>query len=461
MKAEGKRILLLYTGNLLFRKSHQTETKRRDALLRADILIQAYNEMGYDGVNVGEKDLMMGFKLLSDLTRNARFPFISSNLVDKKTKKPVFTPYIIKEMMGLKIGIFGLLDESFNPILQEKDPTLTILEPISISKAMIKSLREYCHIIILLSQLGEFRVKKLAKETPQIDLILGGGGESKKRIIEKVNNVPIYRLEPRGGYLGQIDYYLGEMKKPIRFHISSEWDEMEKKLDSVITRSIQIKSELARLGVKDEVKLKELKFLESKQKELEKALFTLEGKNFYRHRPIPVELSIEEDLKIMKSLMHYHSEASKLYRFKVRTLGQRESPEKGIFYQIPKDSPFVGAISCSRCHEFNYKQWLKTKHSKATETIMNSPKYLQEECLLCHSTGSGKIGEYITIEEVPPYLRGVQCEACHGEGRDHPQKRTFERKITLGICRNCHTKDQSPNFNYLSYLEKIGCRLSK
>jgi hypothetical protein len=65
------------------------------------------------------------------------------------------------------------------------------------------------------------------------------------------------------------------------------------------------------------------------------------------------------------------------------------------------------------------------------------------------------------VEEIPPYLRGVQCEACHGEGKGHPEKGKLERKVTLGACRNCHTKDQSPTFNYMAYLEKIGCKISQ
>jgi len=43
--------------------------------------------MGYDGVNVGEKDLTMGLKFLSEVSQKAKFPFISANLVDKKTGK--------------------------------------------------------------------------------------------------------------------------------------------------------------------------------------------------------------------------------------------------------------------------------------------------------------------------------------------------------------------------------------
>ncbi len=417
--------------------------------------------MGYDALNVGDKDLMMGFKFLSDVTQKARFPFISANLVGKKGEKGAFKPYVVKEIAGLKIGIVGLLDDTFNTSLQEKEPGLIILDPISTSKTVTKSLREYCDLIVVLSQLGESMDKKLAKENSQIDLILGGGGESKRAVSERVNEVPIYRLEPRGGYLGRIDYSFADTKKPIKFLISSERDDIEKRLGRLDTRSMQIKSEMAKSGKQEEMKLKELKFLESKQKELERALLALEDKNFYTHTAIPVQLSVKDDPKIIKGLEIYRAESAKLYEPRVATLSEKELPEKEMIARIPKGSPFVGAISCKRCHEVNYRNWLKTKHAKASQTIVASPKYAQEECLICHSTGYGKIGEYATVEEVPFYLRGVQCEACHGEGKGHPEKGGMERKVTLGVCRNCHTKDQSPTFNYLAYLEKIGCKITK
>jgi hypothetical protein len=461
VKKEGKRVLLLDTGNLLFRKSLQTETKRRDALLRANLLIQSYNEMGYGVVNVGEKDLMMGFRFLSDVNQKAKFSLISTNLLDKKTGKGVFRPYVVKEIAGLKIGIMGLMDDQFNPTLQEKDPGLTISEPLATSKVGTKSLRENCDLIIVLSQLGESKDKKLARENPQIDLILGGGGESKRAVMERVNEVPIYRLEPRGGYLGRIDYSLVNTKKPIKFLICSERDKLEKRLERLTTRSMQIKSDMARSGKQEEMKLKELKFLEGKQKELKKTLVAFEDKNFYRHTPIPIQLSVVDDPKIIKDVETYRAESAKLYKPKLVVEPRRDLSEKEMLARIPKTSPFVGAISCKKCHEVNYRNWLKTKHAKASETILASPKYAQEECLICHSTGYGKIGEYATVEEVPFYLHGVQCESCHGEGKGHPGKGKIERKVTLGLCRNCHTKDQSPTFNYLIYLEKIGCKIPK
>lgn len=461
MRKEGKKILLVDTGNLLFRKPSQTETKRRDALLRVDLLIHAYNEIGYEVVNVGEKDLMMGFKFLSDVAQKAKFPFISANLVDRKTQKPIFKPQIIKEVSGIKIGILGLLDDQFNPTLQEREPGLVILDPFSVSKALVKGLKDHCDLIIVLSQLGESKDKKLAREVPEIHLILGGGGESMRAVVERINEVPIYRLEPRGGYLGRIDYVISDKKKPIKFTISSEQEEVEKRLERLITRSMQIKAEMARAGKQDEMKVKELKFLESKQKEVEKMLLAYGDKNFYKHTSTPIQLSVEDDPKILKGLEIYRAESAKLYQPKVAALPEKNLSEKEMLARIPKNSPFVGAITCKRCHETNYRNWLKTKHAKASQTIMASPKYAQEECLMCHSTGYGKMGEYAMVEEIPFYLRGVQCESCHGEGRGHPGKGKMERKVTLGVCRNCHTKDQSPAFNYIAYLEKIGCKITK
>jgi hypothetical protein len=417
--------------------------------------------MGYDVVNVGEKDLMMGLRFLSETTQKAKFPFISANLIDKKTQKGIFAPYVIKEIGGIKIAILGLLDDQFNPTLQEADPSLIILDPIAASKDLTKGLRVHSDLIVVLSQLGESKDKKLARENPQIDLILGGGGEAQRAVVDRVNETPVYRLEPRGGYLGRVDYTLVDTKKPIKFLISSERDDLEKRLERLITRSIQIKSEMARSGKQEEMKLKELKFLESKQKELEKNLLVFENKNYYKHTSIPVQVSVEDDPKIMKGMEHYRAESAKLYKPKVASLPEKELSEKEMLVRIPKDSLYVGAITCKKCHEANYRNWLKTKHAKASQTIVASPRYAQEECLICHSTGYGKIGEYATVDEIPFFLKGVQCESCHGPGRGHPGKGKIERKVTLGGCRNCHTKDQSPVFNYAAYLEKIGCKISQ
>lgn len=460
-KKEGKGILLVDTGNLLFQKPPQTEIKRKDAILRANLIIQSYNEMGYDGVNIGEKDFIMSVKFFKELTLKAQFPFISSNLIEKKSQKPLFKPYLIKNISGIKIGIMGLLDDQFNVTLSQIEPDLLILEPINHTKNLVKGLREYCDLLIVLSQLGEMKTQKLAMEIPEIDLILGGGGGVIKSIIDNINGVPIFCLEPRGSYLGKIDYSISDLKKPLKIFSAHEYEELEEKLKNLTNHYNKIKSEIEKSEEKKEIKLKELKIIESKKREIEQTIKTFQDKNFYNYTAIPIELSLPDDANILKWVDTYHREFTKLYKPKVSFIPEKELPEKELIARIPKNSPYMGAISCKRCHELNYKNWLKTKHAKATQTIIPSPKYAQEECLVCHSTAYGKIGEYSTVDEVPFYLQGVQCEACHGIGRGHPEKGSIERKVTLGTCRNCHTKDQSPLFNYSTYLKKLNFKIQR
>ena len=61
-------------------------------------------------------------------------------------------------------------------------PGLSILEPISVSQSYHQKPPENCDLIVVLSQLGESKDKKLARENREIDLILGGGGESKRAV---------------------------------------------------------------------------------------------------------------------------------------------------------------------------------------------------------------------------------------------------------------------------------------
>ncbi len=140
--------------------------------------------------------------------------------------------------------------------LRRKSPGWPFWNLSRLRKPSLKSLRGNCDLIVLLSQLGESKDKKLARDNPQIDLILGGGGEARRAVIERVDKVLIYRLEPRGGYLGRIDYSLVDTKKPIKFLTSSERDEIEKRLERLITRSMQIKSEMAKSGKQEEMKVK-------------------------------------------------------------------------------------------------------------------------------------------------------------------------------------------------------------
>jgi hypothetical protein len=281
----------------------------------------------------------------------------------------------------------------------------------------------------------------------------------------------MYRLEPRGGYLGKLHLSLVQKGKPINPTDYEQRDRIVKKMETIQERWMKIKEEIegdtGKSLTKSEVrvKMKEVAILERRLRELQLRLVDFDQRNLYRNEFIPIKLAIPDDPAIGKMIDGYRIEVAKLYGIE-RTLEREPGKplsDAQILASIPESGSYQGAITCKKCHRRNFEAWSTGGHAKATQTISEAFKKSPplEDCLICHATGYGDIKEYRFVQEVPLYLRGVQCEACHGQAKGHPGFGAKFRRVTLGICRNCHTKDQSPAFHYRSYLLRIGCTVGK
>src|SRR5690606_9686465 len=90
--------------------------------------------------------------------------------------------FIIKEVNGVRIGIFGLGVDFKGLVLEQNHEGLTYRDPISVAKGISRNLKHYlkCDYVICLSHIGytyeDDRVSdlRLAKEVDSIDLIIGG-----------------------------------------------------------------------------------------------------------------------------------------------------------------------------------------------------------------------------------------------------------------------------------------------
>jgi hypothetical protein len=112
----------------------------------------------------------------------------------------------------------------------------------------------------------------------------------------------------------------------------------------------------------------------------------------------------------------------------------------------------VGA-TCSRCHQTEYQQWMTTAHSNAFATLEDGHQSTNPECLKCHTTCYLDLpadGSVAVREE----LRNVQCEACHGKATDHARDGSYGN-VTMATCLPCHDEENSPDFDFATYLPKV------
>lgn len=145
--------------------------------------IKAMTAMGYDATTIGNHDFDAGLEVLNrQLSRHASFPMIVCNYDFAGTPmEHNYQPYKIFNKGRLKIGVLGIGIELKGLVPDNLYGNTKYLDPIAHANRNAAELkRKGCDLIICLSHLGyKYADNKisdvvLAKETENIDLIIGG-----------------------------------------------------------------------------------------------------------------------------------------------------------------------------------------------------------------------------------------------------------------------------------------------
>ncbi len=140
--------------------------------------LQIMKQLGFDALTVGNHEFDLGPQTLLDVLsagfENGSFPVLSANL--DLTGFPALSnfiqPYVIKNISGVKVGIFGMtipspLSNPYPVIIQENIPEIeyaTVLQLQSLG----------ADVIICLSHLGSEVDKQVAANVPGINFIVSG-----------------------------------------------------------------------------------------------------------------------------------------------------------------------------------------------------------------------------------------------------------------------------------------------
>ena len=173
--------------------------------------MKTYHLMGYDAFTPGELDLFLGVENLAQMSQQANFPFLAANLLRRKTQKPVFKPYIIKEVQGTKVGLLGLISKR-HPLGMgappEEKEKFYLANPVATAKKIVPLLEKKCKLIVALSHMELDEQQMLAKACPGIFFILSGHVPHAQANPMRANNSQIFGAGSRGEYLGRVDFLI-------------------------------------------------------------------------------------------------------------------------------------------------------------------------------------------------------------------------------------------------------------
>ncbi len=163
----------------------------------AAFIVKSMNAMGYDAMNLGATEFAHGKALVKTLADTADFPLLGANA---RIPEPIWHPYTIQTVNGLKIGIVGLISPDW---VQERGKLKTD-SPIPVLRALLPRIKKEADICLVLSHLGYAGTLELVKSVPQIDIAIAGHGKIKQNA-HQVGNTVVAAASHNGEYLGRIE----------------------------------------------------------------------------------------------------------------------------------------------------------------------------------------------------------------------------------------------------------------
>lgn len=148
-------------------------------LVKGESIVDIMNAVGYDAMVPGNHDFNYGYARLVELSKLTQFPVVSAN-VKQADGNRLLKPYVIKEVDGIKLGIFGLTTpETAYKTHPNNVEGITFADPAEEAKTIVAELKGKVDAIIAISHIGVDGSSvdtsiKLAKAVPEINVILDG-----------------------------------------------------------------------------------------------------------------------------------------------------------------------------------------------------------------------------------------------------------------------------------------------
>ena len=129
----------------------------------------------------GNHDFDFGTDRLEQIMKICDFPWLLANIVctidGEQLPLSRAKEYVIDEINGVKVGFIGLAEEEWIACLTKLPDSTKYLDQAEVGTRLAKELREKgCEVIVAITHSREPQDTYLAKNCPEIDVILGGNG---------------------------------------------------------------------------------------------------------------------------------------------------------------------------------------------------------------------------------------------------------------------------------------------
>ncbi|HEY3265899.1 MAG TPA: multiheme c-type cytochrome [Armatimonadota bacterium] len=368
---------------------------------QAPTLWDAYTRMKFDAGTLAAEDLAD----VPKLTAAEKAWITVANLTDASGKAP-FPAALYKRRMNhagkpVRIGIIGILGDSPfgtmpNPRISPVDQPWRVADPTATLKKVIPEVRKKADIVIVLYAGTRRLAQNLSQDAPGADIMVVGLEGAADTVVEKMDNTAIVQNPDRGRFAVAMSILLDKAGRPAQFSLQTT----------------------------------------------------------------PISDALKDDPEMIPLVAAYRKKLAVPPASVAASTGAAPPTTTPAAYR----SEWAGSFACSSCHAAEFNQWKTTKHAIAMNTLEKQPDGTaarRPDCVKCHVAAFDRPGGF-TLSQPRWDLKGVGCESCHGPAGAHVEARLkglagapMLRNPGKAVCVTCHTKDNSPTFDYAKYLPHI------
>ena len=360
--------------------------------------------MRYDAGAIGLTELANGLEYYRDMEARLKIPMLASNLFLEGSR--LGRSPILLRSHGLRIAVIGLLGPPRSGIsprgFAEQSSRLSISDPLEVARREALALRSNADLVIAMGPLSPSLIRRMAVECPDISVIISTDHAAPSWVQGATGSHREIQTDDESGFLGRtlvLYAHLGQ------YGISC-----------------------AKLGVDSEGRVSKLEITDH-----------------WLRTDVPDDPAIRGRLNEFYDLVGRMPESQ---------VGLRPPLSGDPYWQ---HKAYVGAETCSGCHPSEFAQWKTTGHASAFKTLLDVHRHYQPKCVSCHVVGFGSEFGYRTGQPEEP-LGNVQCEVCHGPGKEHvlaPARANIRRAVPERVCLECHNEEHSEHFVYAERFPKV------
>ncbi len=168
-RIEGARELRIDVGNF-------TDLKSNIGGITTECIAHSFVLLDYHVVGVSRRELSFDITQLQRLANEYQIPLVSANVLHPITGNPMFEPYRIINLSGMKVACLGFTDEFYYKFLENTDEAPFDIQPVyNAAEIWVPKAAKASDLLVILTDMNYFKIDTLASHFPEIDVVVTSG----------------------------------------------------------------------------------------------------------------------------------------------------------------------------------------------------------------------------------------------------------------------------------------------